>query len=60
MSLVKDLWNIFVLAVCVSCLGGLAGITYKIGISALNLHQRGMFSLAKYNRALVGTECLGR
>lgn len=54
MNLIKDLWNILVLAVCISCFGGLARITYKLGMSALDLHQKGLFSLAKYNRSLVG------
>ena len=60
MNLIKDLWNLLVLVVCMTCFGGLAGITYKLGMSALDLHQKGMFSLAKYNRTLVGTESLGR
>ena len=60
MSFIKDLWNILVLAFCLSCYGGFPGITYKFGMSAQDLHQKGMFSLARYNRSLVGPETLGR
>lgn len=56
MELVKDLWGIFVIAFAISYFGGLVGITYKLGLSALDLHQKGMFSLGKLNRSLVGTQ----
>jgi hypothetical protein len=60
MEMIKTLWNILVLATCLTCFGGLAGFTYKLGMSALELHQEGLVSLSKFSRSLVGNESLGR
>lgn len=54
MALLKDLWNIFVIVSAFSYFAFFTSLTFKLGESALNLHQRGFFSLAKYNRMLVG------
>ncbi len=58
MELLKTIWNVAVLLFSVSCFGAFAGITYKLGMSALDLHQRGLVSLSKYDRMLVGEESL--
>ena len=49
MDLIKDLWNILVLVSCISTFGRIARNSYKLGISALDLHQKGIVSLTKYN-----------
>lgn len=54
MTLLKDLWNIVVIITAASCFAFFTSLTYQLGKSALNLHQKGFFSLAKYNRMLVG------
>jgi len=48
-----------VLTVVASCFGLLASVTLKLGYSALSLHQKGLVSLSKFNRSLVGGESLG-
>lgn len=58
MAIIKTIWNLFVLSAVASTFGLLASITLKLGYSALDLHQKGFFSLSKYNRSLVGNESL--
>lgn len=54
MTLLKDVWNIVVIIFAFSYFALFTSLTYQLGKSALNLHQKGFFSLAKYNRMLVG------
>ena len=54
MALLKDLWNILVIVTAFSYFAFFTSLTYQLGKSALGLHQKGIFSLAKYNRMLVG------
>jgi hypothetical protein len=54
MELLKTIWNLTVLVFSLGCFGAFAGLTYKLGMSALELHHKGLFSLSKYNRMLVG------
>ena len=56
MGIIKTIWNLFVFTAVASCFGLLASVTLKLGYSALSLHQKGLFSLSKYNRSLVGNE----
>ena len=54
MELIKSMRNLAILGFSIAYFGGLAGLTCRLGMSALDLHQKGLFSLAKYNRMLVG------
>jgi len=54
MEVIKIAWNALILLFSLSCLGGFAKITYELGMSAVDLHERGMVSLGKLNRSLVG------
>ena len=54
METIKTVWNVFVLLFGVAFFGGLTKVTYELGMSAVNLHQKGMVSLGKFNRMLVG------
>lgn len=58
MGIIKTIWNLFVFTAVASFFGLLASVTLKLGYSALSLHQKGLFSLSKYNRSLVGNESL--
>ena len=60
MEIIKTVWNLFVLTAVASFFGMLASVTLKLGYSALDLHQKGLFSISKYNHSLVGNESLGR
>lgn len=53
MGLVKDAWHLLVLIGVIIYFGGLSAIVLKLGQSALDLQEHGMFSLGKYNRTLV-------
>lgn len=58
MELIKSIGNIIILVLSLGYFGALGRITYELGKSALDLHQRGLVSLSKYNRSLVGNETL--
>jgi len=60
MGIIKTIWNLFVLTVVTSCFGLLISVTLKLGYSALDLHKKGLVSLSKFNRSLVGNESLGK
>ena len=53
MELAKAIWNSVVLAVILASFGILGRVTYSVGKSALVLHQRNLFDLAKWNHQLV-------
>lgn len=54
MELIKTIWNLVVMALALSCFGGLSKIRYELGMSAVGLHESGGVSLARFNRSLVG------
>ena len=54
METIKTIWNFLVLLVVFAYFGGLAKVNYSLGKSAIDLHEGGMFSLASWNRKLVG------
>ncbi len=54
MGIIKILGNLLVLALSISYFGALSKVTYELGKSALSLHEKGMVSLGKFNRRLVG------
>ena len=56
----QTIWNLLVLAFSLSYFVGLGAITYKLGISALELHKTGLISLSKLSHSLMGSESLGR
>ena len=56
MDALKLIANIIVLSLSLTFFGGLARITYELGMSAISLHERGMVSLGKFNRSLVGND----
>ena len=58
MGIIKTIWNLFLLSAVASFFGVFASITLKLGYSALSLHQKGFFSLSKYNHSLGGHESL--
>jgi hypothetical protein len=58
MGIINTIWNIFVLTAVTSYFGLLTSVTLKLGYSALSLHKKGLVSLSKYNRTLVGNETL--
>jgi len=53
MELIKTIWNLFVLLFSLSYFGILGRITYELGMSALNLHEKGLISLGDLNRQLM-------
>ena len=54
LSLIETIWHIGVLLFSLSCFGGFATLVYKLGMSALDLHQHGLISLVELNCALQG------
>jgi hypothetical protein len=54
MGLIKIVGHFAIMLLSLVYFGGLAKITYELGCSALDLHQKGMVSLGKWNRMLVG------
>jgi hypothetical protein len=58
MELLKTVGQTLVLILSIGYFGLLGKITYELGKSAIGLHETGFFSLAKYNRSLVGFEKL--
>jgi hypothetical protein len=54
MGFIKVIGNFAIMFLSIVYFGGLAKITYELGCSALDLHQKGMVSLGKWNRSLVG------
>lgn len=53
-SLIETIWYVGVLLFSVTYFGGFATIVYKLGESAVNLHQEGLISLVDLNCALQG------
>jgi len=54
MELIKTFGNILILFLSLGYFGALTKVTYELGKSALSLHEKGLVSLSKYNRMLVG------
>ena len=54
LSFIETVWNIGVLLFSLSYFGGFALLVYKLGESALNLHQTGLISLVALNCSLQG------
>jgi hypothetical protein len=60
MELLKDIWNVLVILFAMAYFGVLGTATYQLGMSALSLHEKGLFSLSKFNQQLVGSEGLSK
>ena len=54
MELAKLIWNVLVMGFALAYCGILARVTLSLGKSAIDLHERGLFDISKYNRMLVG------
>jgi len=58
MEIIRGIWNVVVLIFVLTYFGFLTKATLSLGQSAVDLHEKGLFDLAKYNRTLVGNEDL--
>ena len=54
LSVIQTVWNLGIILFSLTYFGGFAMLVYKLGDSALNLHQKGLISLVALNCALQG------